>query len=690
MGVDEAAQSLLEEALGSEAEFRPDQLEAIEALVAQRARVLVVQRTGWGKSIVYFIATRLLRDEGRGPTILISPLLALMRDQIAMAERLGVRARSIDSTNEAEWDEIEAELAGDEIDLLLISPERLANQRFREKTLSLIEKGIGLFVVDEAHCISDWGHDFRPDYQRIRSLTQLLPAGVPLLATTATANDRVVEDIEGQLGPELKVLRGSLARDSLHLQVIDLEDQAERLAWLAEYLDSAEGSGIVYSLTVRDAVRVSAWLKEQGVDAPAYFGGMPTEEKLRLEEALRNNEVKALVATVALGMGFDKPDLAFVVHFQRPGSAVTYYQQIGRAGRAIERADVILLNGQEDDAIADYFISGAFPPEALMRDVVRVLEDREGASVRKLETILNARKGAIEQTLKILEVEGAVAKEKGSWFRTPRTWAADRARIEAVTATRVGELEQMQTYAVTDECLMRFLTSVLDDPADEECRRCANCTEPFLATEPKPELVQEAVLFLRRAYRPIEPRRQWPPGLGELRGRIPEDHQLKEGRALAVYGDAGWGTLVKEGKSGEGRFSDELVEAVAKMIETDFTPDPAPTWVTAVPSRRNPDLVPDFARQLAERLGLPYRPALEKVRDTPPQKTMENSVQQARNVIDAFAANSAEIMDGPVLLVDDMVDSRWSITVCGVLLREAGSGAVYPIALGETTSGASG
>jgi ATP-dependent DNA helicase RecQ len=690
MEVDEAAQSLLQEALGEKAEFRPDQLEAIEALVEQRARVLVVQRTGWGKSIVYFIATRLLRNEGGGPAILISPLLALMRDQIAMAERLGVRAKSIDSTNEAEWTEIEAELAGDEIDLLLISPERLANQRFRERTLGLIEKGIGLFVVDEAHCISDWGHDFRPDYQRIRSLTQLLPAGVPLLATTATANDRVVQDIEGQLGPDLNVLRGSLARDSLHLQVIELEDQAERLAWLAEYLASAEGSGIVYSLTVRDALRVSAWLKEQEIDAPAYFGGMPTEEKLCLEDALRSNNVKALVATVALGMGFDKPDLAFVVHFQRPGSVVTYYQQIGRAGRAVDRADAVLLSGREDDSIADYFISGAFPPEKVMKDVLHTIEEHDRASIYKLQTAVNAREGEIKQALKILEVERAVVKENGGWSRTVNKWEPNRERIEAVTDIRIAELEQMQSYASTGECLMLFLTKELDDPAVEDCGHCANCTEPFLPTSPDPQLIREAILFLKRGYRPIEPRKRWPIGLREPRDKIPEEHRLEVGRALALYGDAGWGTLIKEGKSDEGRFSDKLVEAAAEMIETDRAPHPAPSWVTAVSSRRNPELVPDFARRLAERLGLPYRAALEKVRDTSPQKTMENSVQQARNVIGAFAANSAEIMDGPVLLIDDMVDSRWSITVCGVLLREAGSGPVYPIALGETTPGAGG
>jgi ATP-dependent DNA helicase RecQ len=688
MAVAEGAQQLLEKALGKGASFRPQQLEAIEALVEKRARVLVVQRTGWGKSVVYFISTRLLRSSGWGPTILISPLLSLMRDQIAMAQRLGVRAVSMDSTNEAEWDEIEAALAADEVDLLLVSPERLANQRFRERTLNAIPQGIGLFVVDEAHCISDWGHDFRPDYQRIRQITEYLPPGVPLLATTATANDRVIGDIEGQLGPDLEVFRGPLARDSLHLQVTELDDQAERLAWLAEYLESVDGSGIVYTLTVRDAMRVSAWLEQRGIEAPAYFGALGHEKRLRLERALRDNKVKALVATVALGMGFDKPDLSFVVHFQRPTSVVAYYQQIGRAGRGVDRADIVLLTGREDDEIAEYFIAGAFPPEQVTRDVIATLEQHEEASVRKLETAINAKHGEIDQTLKILEVAGAVVKQNGSWSRTANPWELDSERIEQVTATRYHELERMQAYAETGTCLMLFLTSELDDPSSVPCGRCANCCEPFLPIAPDPELVQEAIFFLKRAHRVIEPRKQWPAHLGEPHGNIPEEHRLKEGRALAVYGDAGWGQAVKEGKT-EGAFADELVEAVAEMIENDLRPDPKPTWVTAVPSRRDPELVPGFAQRLAAHLGLPYRAALEKTRDTPQQKTMENSVLQARNVLGAFAVEPAEIMEGPVLLVDDMVDSRWSITVCGVALQEAGSGPVYPIALGETTAGGS-
>lgn len=688
MAAEEAAQGLLEEALGEGARFRPQQLEAIEALAGRRGRVLVVQRTGWGKSIVYFIATRLLRDEGLGPTILISPLLSLMRDQIAMAGRLGVRAVSIDSSNTDSWDEIEAALEANEIDILLVSPERLRNQRFLNRTLKAIPKGIGLFVVDEAHCISDWGHDFRPDYQRIRQITKYLAAGIPLLATTATANDRVVADIEDQLGPDLEIFRGPLARDSLRLQVIELNEQAERLAWLTTYLQSVDGSGIVYALTIRDALRVSAWLEQHGIDAPAYHGNLGHEERLRLEQALRNNEVKALVATIALGMGFDKPDLSFVVHFQRPSSVVTYYQQIGRAGRAVDRADVVLLTGREDDEIAEYFIADAFPAEEVMREVVAAVADQDGVTVKKLETIVNAKHGEIEDALTLLEVAGAVAKEDSRWIRTPNRWTYDQERVEQVTRTRYDELARMQAFAETDGCLMLFLTGELDDPGDERCGRCANCAQPFLSAAFDSDVVQEAVFFLKRAYRPIEPRKQWPAHLGDPRGNIPEKLRLEEGRALAVYGDVGWGRAVKEGKAA-GSFADELVEAVAEMVEHDLDLDLELAWVTAVPSLRNPELVPDFAQRLADRLGIPFRKALDKTRETPPQKRMENSAQQARNVLGAFAVDSAEIMEGPVLLIDDMVDSRWSLTACGVALREAGSGPVYPLALGETTAGGS-
>ncbi len=682
------AQELLEGALGEGARFHEGQLEAILALVDGRSRVLVVERTGWGKSLVYFIATAVLREQGEGPTILISPLLSLMRDQLQMAEGLGVRAYTINSQNDGDWDEVEEALRRDEVDVLLISPERLANEQFRESTLKQIPQGLGMFVVDEAHCISDWGHDFRPYYRRIRALMQVLPSSVPVLATTATANDRVIEDIGDQLGANLEVIRGPLGRDSLFLQVVRLGTQAERLAWLAHYVPEAPGSGIIYVLTRRDAHLVSRWLADRGIDAPVYSGSMPAEQREPLEQRLRENDVKALVATVALGMGFDKPDLGFVVHYQRPSSPISYYQQIGRAGRAVDRAEVILLAGEEDDAIADYFIEGAFPPEEDMTEVLSVLDGVEDATVPQLQKQLNLTRGAIDQVLKILEVEGAVSRTGGHFSRTPIEWSTDSARIAAVTAQRRYERDRMAEIVQTDECLMSFLRTELDDPVAEACGRCANCAGPFAPEQPAEGDVEDALRFLRRAYRPIMPRKQWPAGLEARHGRIPVGHLLQEGRALSIYGDAGWGKLVKAGKYREEGFGDELVEAVAEMLTDHWQPEETPTWVTAVPSCRAPDLVPGFARRLADRLGLEYREALVKTEETPQQKTMENSYHQAGNALSAFQAIPGAVIGEPVYLIDDMIDSGWSLTVCGVLLAEGGAGPVVPIALGETSKGA--
>jgi ATP-dependent DNA helicase RecQ len=679
------AQELLETALGEEAEFRPGQLEAITVLVEGRGRVLLVERTGWGKSLVYFLSTRLLRDAGLGPTILISPLLSLMRDQMRMAEAIGVRSKTINSENRADWDAVDEALLADAVDLLLVSPERLSNQRFRENTLALIQRAIGMFVVDEAHCISDWGHDFRPDYRRIEALVAQLPDNVPFLATTATANDRVVADIEAQLGPNLTTIRGSLARDSLRLQAIELGDQAERLAWLAEQLETLPGSGIIYCLTIADCNRVAGWLEQRGYEVAPYYGPMGADERAGLEDALRNNQVKALVSTVALGMGFDKPDLGFIVHFQRPGSVVTYYQQIGRAGRAVESADVVLLVGREDDEIERYFIHGAFPPEEDMRDVIALLEASDGMKVTELEDAVNLSKGRIEQALRILQLEDAVFNDGSKFVRSANPWSPDSERIAGVTEQRERELERMRDYQRGESCLMEFLRRELDDPEAAPCGRCAFCAGDFISREPDPELVLEAVKYLRRAYRVIDARKQWPQGgVDGRRGRIAEELRPEEGRALSVYGDAGWGRLVRQAKYGDERFDEELVEAAAELVEEVWSPEPTPEWVTAMPSLRT-EIVGDFARRLAERLGLPFRPALVKVRDTPAQKGMENSHQQLRNVIGAFEVDASELQTGPVLLVDDVVDSRWSLTECARLLRAAGSGPVFPLALADSS-----
>ena len=664
------------------AKFRGGQEEAIRHIVEGRGRLLVVQRTGWGKSFVYFIATKLLREAGAGPALLISPLLSLMRNQIAAAKRMGVRAIRITSDNREHWQDAEERLQRDEADILLISPERLGNERFRTEVLAGIAERISLLVIDEAHCISDWGHDFRPDYRRIERFARTLPANLRLLATTATANDRVMDDLATVLGPDLEVLRGGLDRPSLMLQTIRLPRQSERLAWLAEQLPALPGHGIIYTLTVRDAGRVAEWLRSRGLAVESYTG-QTGEGREALEQSLIENRVKALVATTALGMGFDKPDLGFVIHYQTPGSVVAYYQQVGRAGRALDRACGVLLSGEEETDITDWFIASAFPSHGEVRQVIEALEAApDGLSVPELLGRVNLGSGRIEKTMALLSLESPapVAKQGSRWQLT----AADLSdgfwkRAERLTALRREEQRQMQEYARLESGHMAFLIRALD--GNPETVRPPDV--PPLPTEVDPGLLQQAVAFLRRTSLPIEPRKRWPTGgLPEysVRGVIFAEHQAEAGKALCIWGDAGWGGLVRHGKYRDGRFADDLVRACADLM-AQWAPRPAPEWVTCIPSRRHPHLVPGFAERLAAEMGLPFHPSLSKTEDRAEQKSMANSVQQARNVDGSLALSLEPLPGGPVLLVDDMVDSRWTLTVAAWLLRSNGSGEVWPLAL---------
>ena len=661
------------------ADFRPDQFDAIERLVGRRERVLLVQRTGWGKSAVYFIATRMLRDRGSGPTLLVSPLLALMRNQIEAARRMGVRAETINSSNHEDWDRVLDSLNRDALDLLLISPERLANPGFRSDVLPKVGSRSGLLVVDEAHCISDWGHDFRPDYRRITRVLGLLPAGVPVLCCTATANNRVVEDVLAQLGSGLSLTRGPLQRPGLRLHALEIPSQAERLTWLAHALPNLPGTGIVYCLTIADTRRVAGWLRSVGIGAVAYSGATDPQIRVTTEQDLLANNVKVVVATSALGMGFDKPDLSFVIHYQSPGSPIAYYQQVGRAGRALRESWGILLRGSEDADIQDFFIRTAFPPAGLAVQVVAVLERAaEPFTVSELLPLFNVQLGTLERLLKNLEVDGAVERVRGGWQRTLTAWSFDRRRVEEVTALRRIEQGQMFDYIGTDACRMQLLGSYLDDPTRAACGICDNCSGQSLAAQFDPATVQRAIDHIRRDGRAIEPRKQFPD-----RQWIPTERRLERGQALAVWGDSGWGRFVRDGKQAEGRFDGHLVSAAADFIRQRWRPEPSPTWITFVPSRRNPRLVPDFAERLAAALGLPCKSAVVKVRDTEPQKKMQNSFGQYRNVRDAFEVRGA-VPSGPVLLVDDIVDSRWTLTAIGGMLRAAGVGAVFPFALADS------
>lgn len=678
--------------------FRSGQWEAIDAIVTRRQKLIVVQRTGWGKSSVYFISTRILRDRGAGPTIIISPLLALMRNQIQAASQLGVQVTTINSTNKDDWASIIQGIKADRFDAILISPERLSNQEFVSQVLTPIADFIGLMVVDEAHCISDWGHDFRPDYRRLVNILKQMPPNTPVLGTTATANDRVIEDIQSQLG-DIQIQRGLLARETLALQNIQLPDQATRLSWLASHVPNLSGTGIIYVLTIRDAEQVAKWLVLQHIDAKAYHGAVTHPDfddsdsyRRHLETLLLNNEIKVLVATTALGMGYDKPDLGFVIHYQSPSSVIAYYQQVGRAGRDIENAYGILLVGNEDEEIHKYFRQTAFPREKDVTAILKALEEHDGLTLFEIEPLLNIRHGQVEKVLKILSVEtpAPIIKQGSKWYRTLNDFTLDRDRIARLTNLREQEWNEIKNYIQEQRCLMAFLRLALDDPNPDPCGKCANCLDkPLFSSEVSQSLLNEAIRFLKHAEMIFDPKKQMAKDafrIYDFSTNIPRKLQAQEGRILSRWGDAGWGEMVSDNKKA-GYFQSELVDAAADMYLKRWKPHPHPEWVTCVPSKNNPKLVPDYAKRLALKIGLPFIDAIEKTRDNEPQKLQQNRFHQCRNLDGVFNIRQ-QIPSSPVLLIDDVIDSGWTITVLAALLQQSGSGPVFPLALATSANSA--
>lgn len=689
-----ASLNLLREAEGyDKIQFRQGQWEAIDALINRNEKVLVVQRTGWGKSSVYFLTTRILRAINYGPTLIISPLLSLIRNQIATAKRYGLHAVSINSTNWKKWPQIEKEITDDNVDLILISPERLANEEFNEKILPVISTRIGLFVVDEAHCISDWGHDFRPHYRRLVNVLQQMHDNVRILGTTATANRRVMDDVREQLG-FVRVLRGPLIRKTLSLQTLSIPKQESRMAWLAQNINSIPGTGIIYTLTKHDAENLSFWLRQQGICAYAYYSGAKgndsrTSDQYRkdLEEQLLNNKIKALVATTALGMGFDKPDLGFVIHFQAPGSIITYYQQVGRAGRGIDLAYGILMYGEEDESIHQYFRDNAFPKESWVNTILEALENNDGLSLQELKRKVNLSNQKIQRVLDFLSVQipSPLIFTDSKWYRTPVLFQMDHAKIRRLTKQRIDEWSEVLTYRKHNNCKMEFLVTALDENHHILCGKCSSCLgRSVIQSAERIDLVTSAKRYLNNPELPlvcntdIEPEAF--PNYGFIK-KIPYKLRAKKGKILSSWGDSGWGQTVLRGKQ-KRWFDDELVDAVVKLYYG-WEPQPAPEWLTCIPSHSKPNLVPAFAERLSLKLGLPFKPIINKVKQNHPQKLQESSFYQCKNLDGVFEI-SVPSPNGPVLLIDDVYDSGWTLTVASALLRRAGSGEVWPLAL--TTS----
>nr|WP_240188812.1 RecQ family ATP-dependent DNA helicase [Nakamurella flavida] len=682
----------------SDARLRDDQWTAIEALAEHSRRALVVQRTGWGKSAVYFVATALLRERGAGPTVIISPLLALMRNQIAAAQRAGIRAVTVNSTNAEQWAQVYASVRDGEVDVLLVSPERLNNPGFRDEVLGALAASAGLVVVDEAHCISDWGHDFRPDYRRIATMLAALPQGTPVLATTATANARVVTDVAEQLGTgaggDVLVLRGELDRESLHLGVVTLPGQASRLAWLVERMGDLEGSGIIYCLTISGAEQVADHLRRSGFDVAAYSGRTEQTERVAAEEDLLANRVKALVATSALGMGFDKPDLGFVIHLGAPASPIAYYQQVGRAGRGVDRAEVVLLPGREDQDVWQYFDSLAFPAQEQVRETLEVLGGAGRAlSTAALEPMVSLRRSRLETMLKVLDVDGAVRRVQGGWISTGEPWVYDADRYARVAESRERERQAMLAYQSTDMCRMRFLREQLDDhTAPEQCGRCDNCGGLDLPQGVSEDMRAAAKERLAVPGTTVLPRAQWPTAMNALgialSGKIPVGQRPENGRAVGRLDGLGWGNALRDllrADTPDGETPVPLRHAAVQVLDRwAAEPDglPAVDGVVWIGSAHRPTLVRHLAEGLARYRKVPVLAWFDVPPDPDQAPTAVNSAQRLRQVLGRLTLAGGDAVAGrTVLLVDDMTETGWTLTVAARELRQAGATAVYPFVL---------
>jgi ATP-dependent DNA helicase RecQ len=674
--------AILQELYGPGASFRDGQYEAIEATMTQN-RTLVVQRTGWGKSLVYFVCTKLMRERNRGVTMVVSPLLVLMENQIDAAQRMGLRCDVLNSTVKERREDILHALEQDKLDLILVTPETLFSEAVQTRLRNI---RIGLFVIDEAHCISDWGHDFRLEYGKLKMIIGQLPRNVPILATTATANDRVVADLKNQLGSDVYVSRGPLTRESLYIQVLNKPSKTERYAWLLQTVPKLPGSGIIYCLTQRDCDYLAEFLRQNGIAAAAYYSRDGQDGNVinhQIEENFRNNRLKVIVATIKLGMGYDKGDIAFVIHYQMPSNIVSYYQQIGRAGRNIDQAFIFLMHGKEDEEILNYFINTAFPSEQETEKIVKLIGKYDGIKIGQIYSELNVRKARIDKALSFLINDGFVRKERSEYYLTPKRFVYDRAHYEVVTAIRRQEMEQLKQLTATQECYSRYIVSCLDDKSAVNCGHCTNC----LGAELFPGAVLEGDIQIAREYLnrliiPIEPRKQWAASSVTKQSKIKYINQT--GFCLSKYGDAGYGELVKQGKySREQRFCDELVGKSVEKLKP-FVAEHRITHVCCVPSLRS-GLVKDFAQRVARALRLEFVDLLAKIA-APQQKEMENSAHQCANAFSSFCVMGNGSVPKNILLIDDVVDSKWTFTVCGYRLMEAGAETVYPFALADSSN----
>lgn len=670
------ANILLKQLYDDRAIFRDGQYEAIESVFTHK-RSLVVQRTGWGKSLVYFMSTKINRENGAGFTIVISPLLVLMKNQFEAANKLGLNCCILNSeTKDKRKIDIEG-IKRNQYDLVFITPETLfSNEIYNE----LPNFRIGLFVIDEAHCISDWGHDFRLEYCKLNQVIKILPSQVPILATTATANNRVVADLEKQLGSNVYISRGCLHRESLAIQVLRMKDKAERYAWILKNINSLPGSGIIYCLTTNDCDYLAEFLSKNGILAESYHASLEQDRCQEIEKRFYHNKIKVIVATIKLGMGYDKEDIGFIIHFQRPANIVNYYQQIGRAGRNIDYANIFLMSGKEDEEIHDYFINTAFPTFEEAQEVVDLLENISDLTLGFIQSRINIKKNRLAKTLIFLENEGIIFKDKSKYSRSTKKFVYNKDYYNSIIEIRRKEQEDMRKLIKNDICYSKFIINSLDDMTDIKCGKCSNCLgKEIISSKLTIDEKQKAAEYINSKTLAIIPRKQWATTSKTKQTKI--EFQNEIGICLSKYGDVGYGEIIKNCKTNKIDYPIEIVNRSVEVLKP-LIKEHNIKYATYVPSLRN-DMFAKFAKKVVAECGIKLIEPIKKVSNWQ-QKTMQNSSHQCYNALISYEVNSA-LPKEPIILMDDMVDSKWTLTVCGYKLRENGCTAVYPFALTDSS-----
>ena len=670
------AEQKLKEIFGF-AQFHNAQWAAIEKIL-NKERVLMIQKTGFGKSLCYqFPATQL-----NGLTIVFSPLIALMRDQVNSLNKKGIVAKCINSNQTPEENEqILEDAKKGKIKILYIAPERQGNMSWQE---TVREIKVAMVVVDEAHCISQWGHDFRPDFRRIVDLVNILPKDVPVLAVTATATKRVQDDIQEQIGKNMTVLRGDLQRENLRLFVVKVKSENEKKIRIAEFLQHCKGSGLIYTGTRVNTQEYADWLKFVGIDAEMYNASLEGEERIRIEQGLKENRWKAIVATNALGMGIDKPDIRFIIHTQMPQSPIHYYQEIGRAGRDGNSSDVILFYNENvnkdgvpyDKMLPLSFINGAKPKIADYKRVINALKNAP-LGERGVMQELNMKQTPVRTILAdLLEQNIAVRNNDNKYeyrFDAPEL---DTKSFEELRQSKMIDLDAMMGYIETTGSRMDYLRKYLGDAITVSSENCDNTN----LADYMPKRYSEAMWLKLRDFK-----QDYFPEIAKKK-----TSKLEPGFALANYSleDGEVGKMVHNCKyEGAGDFPDDIVRRMVRMIQKKMMGNKI-DMLLYVPPTESGDLVKNLAVKVGELLGIPVCHNLKKMRPTTAQKIPQNAILKRKNVEDAFDFDSPEILEGKsVLLLDDIYDSGATMNEIAKMLKEKGAATITPVVIAKTVGG---